>query len=193
MTLDILMYIFDIFEHFLKHKVLKDVEYRLHHRLSKFDWCEFLNLKPISFSFFGIYMAWFLSRIYWSSLDHDLMASIWGKAISLLARNLNSGRSYCTYYSCKEVFQSMDMNLFRFKLWTTNLSVHIFVTTYLDFNACSVFTSYAYCMAFTWVSARVLYTQYPIIRNSAEFLGKFKRRALGRSNLRNGQCSDFQS
>ena len=50
-----------------------------------------------------------------------------------------------------------------------------------------------------------LYTQYPIIRNglirnSAEFLGKFQKRALGRSNsrnasknLRNGQCSDFQS
>ena len=49
------------------------------------------------------------------------------------------------------------------------------------------------------------YTQYPIIRNclirnSAEFLGKFKKLALGRSNLRNalknlrnGQCSDFQS
>ena len=49
------------------------------------------------------------------------------------------------------------------------------------------------------------YTQYPIIRNgllrnSAEFMGKFKKRALGRSNLRNasknlrnGQCSDFQS
>ena len=51
----------------------------------------------------------------------------------------------------------------------------------------------------------LMYTQYPIIRNSlirngAEFLGKFKKRALGRSNLRNasknlrnGQCSDFQS
>ena len=49
------------------------------------------------------------------------------------------------------------------------------------------------------------YTQYPIIRNglirnSAEFLGKFKKRALDRSNLRNAsknlrnsQCSDFQS
>ena len=49
------------------------------------------------------------------------------------------------------------------------------------------------------------YTQYPIIRNglirnSAEFLGKFKKRALSMSNLRNasknlrnGQCSDFQS
>ena len=49
------------------------------------------------------------------------------------------------------------------------------------------------------------YTQYPIvrnglIRNSAEFLGKFKKRALSGSNLRNAsknlrnsQCSDFQS
>ena len=48
------------------------------------------------------------------------------------------------------------------------------------------------------------YTQYPIIRNSvirnsAQFWGKFKKRALGRSNLRkisknlrNAQCSDFQ-
>ena len=49
------------------------------------------------------------------------------------------------------------------------------------------------------------YTQYPIIRNglirnSPEFLGKFKKRALSWSNLRNasknlrnGQWSDFQS
>ena len=49
------------------------------------------------------------------------------------------------------------------------------------------------------------YTQYPIIRNglignSAQFLGKFKKRALGSSNLRNApkklrnsQCSNFQS
>ena len=49
------------------------------------------------------------------------------------------------------------------------------------------------------------YTQYPIIRNglirnSAEFFGKFKKQALSGSNLRNasknlrnGQCSDFQS
>ena len=48
------------------------------------------------------------------------------------------------------------------------------------------------------------YTQYPIIRNGlirngAEFWGKFKKRALGQSNLRNAsknlrnaQCSDFQ-
>ena len=36
----------------------------------------------------------FLSRKYWSSLDNDLMASILEKAISILAGNLNSGRSY---------------------------------------------------------------------------------------------------
>ena len=49
------------------------------------------------------------------------------------------------------------------------------------------------------------YTQSPIIRNGpirlgAEFWGKFKKQALGRSNLRNAsknlrnaQCLDFQS
>ena len=67
------------------------LEFRLHYHLSKFDWSVFLNLKPISY-FFGIYTAWFF--IYWSSLDHVLMASIWEKAILILARNLNSGRSY---------------------------------------------------------------------------------------------------
>ena len=36
----------------------------------------------------------FLSRNYWSLLDHALMASIWEKAISVLAGKLNSGRSY---------------------------------------------------------------------------------------------------
>ena len=40
------------------------------------------------------------------------------------------------------------------------------------------------------IRAGLLYTQYPIIRNGlirnrAELLGKFKKRALGRSNLRN--------
>ena len=44
--------------------------------------------------FFTVYgLIFFLSRIYWSSLDHDLMASIWEKGISILAGNLNSGRS----------------------------------------------------------------------------------------------------
>ena len=39
-------------------------------------------------------MASFLSNNYWSSWDHDLMARIWEKAISILSGNLNSGRSY---------------------------------------------------------------------------------------------------
>ena len=36
----------------------------------------------------------FLCRNYWRSLDHDLIASILEKDISILAGNLNSGRSY---------------------------------------------------------------------------------------------------
>ena len=40
--------------------------------MSKFDRSVFLILKPISY-FFGVYMAWFLSRNYWSLFDHDLM------------------------------------------------------------------------------------------------------------------------
>ena len=48
-----------------------------------------------NFSFFLAFI-WlgFLSRIYWSSLDHDLKASIWEKAISILVGNLNSSYSY---------------------------------------------------------------------------------------------------
>jgi len=56
--------------------------------------CQILILKPICYVF-GVYLAWFfLSRNYWSSLDHYLMASIREKIISILAGNLNSGRSY---------------------------------------------------------------------------------------------------
>ena len=36
----------------------------------------------------------FLSKNYWSLLDHDLMASIWEKTISIFAGNLISSRSY---------------------------------------------------------------------------------------------------
>ena len=53
----------------------EDLEYRLHHRLSKFDRSVFLILRPISYFFVFIWLA-FLSRNYWDSLDHDLMASI---------------------------------------------------------------------------------------------------------------------
>ena len=45
----------------------KDLEYRLHHCLSKFDRSVFLNLKPNCF--FGVYMAWFL---YLETIGRDL-------------------------------------------------------------------------------------------------------------------------
>ena len=70
------------------------MEYRLHHCLSKFDRSVFLILKSISYFFLAFIWLGFLSKNYWSSLDHDLMASIWEKAISISAGNLNSGRSY---------------------------------------------------------------------------------------------------
>ena len=54
----------------------KDLEYRLHHRLSKFDRSVFLILKPIYYFFLAFIWLGFLSRNYWSSLDHNLMASI---------------------------------------------------------------------------------------------------------------------
>ena len=41
-----------------------------------------------------VFIWLFLTRNYWSSLDYDLMASIWEKTISILAGNLISGRSY---------------------------------------------------------------------------------------------------
>ena len=37
----------------------KDVEYRLHHRLTKFDWSVFLNLKPISYFLAFIWLGFF--------------------------------------------------------------------------------------------------------------------------------------
>ena len=53
-------------------------------------------------------MAWFfLSRNYWSSSDYDLMTSIWENTISILAGNLNSGRSI-SYYSCKFMFSPLN-------------------------------------------------------------------------------------
>ena len=45
-------------------------------------------------SVFVFVLLGFLSRNYWSSLYHDLMASSWEKANSILARNLNSGHTY---------------------------------------------------------------------------------------------------
>ena len=83
------------------------MEYRLHHRLSKSNRSVFLILKPIS-HLLGVHMAcFFLSRNYWSSSDYDLITSIWENTISILAGNLNSGRSI-SYYSCKFMFSPLN-------------------------------------------------------------------------------------
>ena len=58
-----------------------------------FDRSVFLILKPI-WNLCGIFMAWFLSRNYWSLLNHDLKASIWEKANPIFAGNYNSSLSY---------------------------------------------------------------------------------------------------
>ena len=53
-------------------------------------------------------MAWFFyPETIGSSLDHDLMASIWEKAISIMAGNLNSSRSCsCTMFDVFEPITS---------------------------------------------------------------------------------------
>ena len=88
-------------------KILKDLEFRLHHRLSKFDRSVFLIVKPISY-FWRLYgLVFYLETI--RVHDHDLMASIREKAISILAGNLNSGRSYLItavliFFRCSNLF-----------------------------------------------------------------------------------------
>ena len=63
--------------------------------MSKFDRSVLYSCIFVSLSFWCLYgLVFFLSRNYWSSLDHDLMASIWEKAISILTGSLNSGRRY---------------------------------------------------------------------------------------------------
>ena len=52
------------------------------------------NFKSNFLILLHLYGLVFLSRNYWSLLDHALMASIWEKAISVLAGKLNSGHSY---------------------------------------------------------------------------------------------------
>ena len=86
--------------------------------LERFDRSVFLISKPISFFLAFIWLG-FLSRNYLSSLDHDLMASIWEKAISILAGNLNSGRSYLiSYYSCIHCLQWLwPSRAWPFMLW----------------------------------------------------------------------------
>ena len=93
------------------------MEYRLHHCLSKFDRSE---SKANLLFFQRLYGLGFLSKIYWSLLDHDLLAKIWEKAISILAGKLNSGRTYLiTAVPRQEKFhsgapESFKQNLLKF-------------------------------------------------------------------------------
>ena len=77
----------------------------------------FLILKPIAY-FSGVYV--FLYRNYCSSLDYDLMSSIWEKGISSLAGNLNSGRSYLIIAVSRNtnIFQKVSLKKLSIKwLW----------------------------------------------------------------------------
>ena len=71
---------------YLRHKKpVREIDFK------KREWPNFKALFLIC-----LVLIWLglLSRNYWSSLDHDLMASIWEKVISILAGNLNPVRSY---------------------------------------------------------------------------------------------------
>ena len=81
------------FLYFIALSTVKRILDRLHHHLLKFHRSVFLILKPISYFLAFMWLGFFLSRSYWSSLDHDLWASTWEKAISIMAWNSNSGRS----------------------------------------------------------------------------------------------------
>ena len=70
----------------------KDLEYRLHHRLSKF-----LNLKPISY-FLGVYIAWFFIDLETIGVSQIMIQH-------LRKSHFNFGgkfefRSQFSYYSC---------------------------------------------------------------------------------------------
>ena len=67
----------------------------MEYRLSKFYRSVFLILKPISYFFAALLygLVFYLETIE-SSLDHNLLATIWEKAILILVGNLNSGHSY---------------------------------------------------------------------------------------------------
>ena len=55
-----------------------------------------MNLKPIFFSFlfFLVFVPLGFLFTKWSQLNHPLVANMVEKVISILAGNLNSGRSY---------------------------------------------------------------------------------------------------
>ena len=65
-------------------------------------WTSFVKIWTVSncefnvnfLTFLGLYTLAFCTRNYWRWLNHNWMANIWERAISILAGNLNLGRSY---------------------------------------------------------------------------------------------------
>ena len=109
------------------------MEYILHHCLSKFDRSVFLILKPI-WNLCGIFMALFLSRNYWSLLNHDLKASIWEKANPIFAGNLNSSLSYLNNHTAVaiQVLRHINCILNLVKLGKALCWRHMFICIMLN-------------------------------------------------------------
>ena len=88
-------------------------------------------------------------RIYWSPLDHDLMASIWGKAISILAGNLNSGLSYLITAVKRFVYRLLHRSL----VFTYDYAFFSF-WTYFTLHLCTLY--YVSIMIYQVGSRKVL-------------------------------------
>ena len=152
------------------------MEYRIHHRLSKLDWSVFLSLKPILILLALIWLGFFLSRIYWSSLDHDLMASIWEKDISILAGNLNLGRSYfITAVKANQFYLNLFACLFPKCMFTLKLQNFLFVPS----NMLSQANWLVLKTTGWWLPLRQPDTIDRIDRRSELTLETFKNRNLG--------------
>ena len=117
----------------------------------------------------------FLSRNYWSLLDHALMASIWEKAISVLAGKLNSGRSYLI----TAIYYKYSITIWVFIVWVwissiITLSLILFFgkivqknqLELITFNSCHPFSrlwiflcGILYCNIFQNLSLDSLYSE----------------------------------
>ena len=92
-------------------RILKRLGIQTSSSFVKIWWVCIPKFKANFLFFWHLYGLGFFSRIYWSWLDHDRIASIWEKAISILAENLNSGRSYLI----TAVFEAEGMFALSFK------------------------------------------------------------------------------
>ena len=81
--------------------------------LSIFDMSLSLNLKPLFIFMVFIWLDFFYLETIGSELYHDLMTSIWEKAISILAGNLKSGHSYLITAVSKADFYTSKALIFK--------------------------------------------------------------------------------